>query len=125
MRLLKSAVMVAALALTPCLTLAADQKAPASQPKCPFLKAQQAGNQGQSGCPAKAAEGDKSCCKKADGCTKDAAKDSKCGACPNKDKAACSQPADGGCCKKDAQATAEKPAAGACCKKDAQTTAAK
>ncbi len=131
MRLLKSAVMVAVLAMAPCLALAADQKAPASQPKCPYLKAKQAsGDQAPAGCPAEAAEGDKSCCKKADGCTKaegcpkaDGCK--KADACPAKDgtcpKADSCPKTDGA---KSASAT-DKPASGSCCKAKQPATAAK
>lgn len=112
MRLISSAVMVAVLALAPCMVLAQDQKAPASQPKCPYLKAKQAAGDSAMGCCPAKAEGDKAACKDP--------KDAKCDACPNKDKAACSQPAGGSACKKDG---GKQAAAGSCCKGTQQADA--
>jgi hypothetical protein len=118
MKLIKSAVIVAVFALAPFMALAEEAKAPASQPKCPYLKSKQAaGEQVQGCCPSKAAAADKSGCPMKDGdktaCNKDTA------AC-NKDKAACSQPAKEGCSVKDGQ----QADAGACCKaKDKQPVA--
>jgi hypothetical protein len=119
MNMVKTAVIVAVFVLAPCLALSQEQKAPASQPKCPYLKAQAVtGDQAKSCCPAKADAadksgcamntGDKAACKVGDTCKKDA------------EKVACKTD---GACKKDA----DKPACkvGDTCKKDADKVACK